>query len=84
MISSLVLNILAVATLSPIRADSDSISKVINLDEVIVTSSRNRIDDQGSKIVYNAYLEKVRTDVSMTDLMRKIPTLSVDINVTLV
>lgn len=80
MISSLVLNILAVATLSPIRADSDSISKVINLDEVIVTSSRNRIDDQGSKIVYNAYLEKVRTDVSMTDLMRKIPTLSVDIN----
>lgn len=79
MICSLALDILATATLLAV-ADSDSICKVVNLDEVNVMATRHKIDDHGNKIVYNTYLEKVRTDISTVDLMRKVPTLCVDIN----
>lgn len=80
MIFSLALDILAATALFTASADSDYISKVVNLGEVRVTATRHKIDDQGGKIVYNAYLEKVRTDVSTADLMRKVPMLSVDMN----
>lgn len=80
MIFSLALDVLAASALFTVTSDSDSISKVVNLGEVKVTSTCHTIDDQGDKIVYNVYLEKVRTDVSTIDLMRKIPTISVDMN----
>lgn len=79
MICSLVLSMLSAVTLIQGTVDTTSTKKNVNLSEVIVTASR-KIDDQGGKIVYNAYLEKVRTETSAIDLMRKVPMLSVDIN----
>lgn len=71
---------LALSMLSavPIQATADSVINNVNLREVVVTA--HKIDDRGGKIVYNAYLEKVRTETSAVDLIRKVPMLSVDIN----
>lgn len=79
MIYSFVLDVL-VAAITSVPSTNDSIQKMVNLDEVKVTSSYHKITDQGGKIVYNVYLEKVRTEVSTADLMRKVPMLSVDMN----
>ena len=79
MICLLALNIFTAASFLTATAKNDS-NKVVNLDEVSVTAAHHKIDDQGGKIVYNAYLEKVRTDASTADLMRKVPMLSVDMN----
>lgn len=80
MIYLLALNVLEAAMLLSANVDNDSISKVVNLNEVTVSATRQKIGDQGGKIVYNAYLEKVRTDVSTSDLLRKVPMLGVDMN----
>jgi len=80
MIYSIVLSILTATAHFNAYADSDSISKVVNLGEVRITATRHKIDDHGGKLVYNAFLEKVRTDVSTFDLIRKVPMLSVDLN----
>lgn len=80
MICSLTLNILTAAALLTATAENDTIIKVVNLGEVSVTATHHKIEDRGGKIVYNAYLEKVRTDVSTADLMRKVPMLSVDMS----
>lgn len=77
MICSLVLSMLSAVSL--IEATADTAKNVVNLKEVNVTASR-KIDDKGGKIVYNAYLEKVRTETSAIELMRKVPMLSVDMN----
>lgn len=71
---------LALSMLSavPIQATADSVINNVNLREVVVTA--HKIDDRGGKIVYNAYLEKMRTETSAVDLIRKVPMLSVDIN----
>lgn len=79
MVYSFVLDVL-VAAITSVSATNDSIQKIVNLDEVKVTSSYHKITDQGGKIVYNVYLEKVRTEVSTADLMRKVPMVSVDMN----
>lgn len=67
------------SVISLIQASTDTVKNVVNLKEVTITAS-HKIDDKGGKIVYNAYIEKVRSETSAIDLMRKVPMLSVDIN----
>lgn len=78
MICSLTLSILSTFTVH-CTADS-SISKTINLKEVVISSDNHKVEEKDGKIVYNAYMEKVRTDVSAADLLRKVPMMSVDVN----
>ncbi|OYP55491.1 TonB-dependent receptor domain-containing protein [Segatella bryantii] len=77
MICSLALSMLS--AIPQTQATNDTVKHVVNLKEVNITAS-HKIDDKGGKIVYNAYLDKVRSETSAIELMRKVPMLSVDMN----
>lgn len=77
MFYSLALSVFASSAVS-FAVDSSITQKTVNLNEVSVLATKHKVDDLGGKIVYNAYLEKVRTDVTTADLLRKVPMVAVD------
>jgi len=50
------------------------------LEEVTVFAKKNLFEDEGNKLIYNVDKELVNTAVSSSDVLRKTPMVSVDIN----
>lgn len=76
----LMLTIPAVSQKQTDSINQDSIFRTIELDSIIIMSRIHKIDDQGSRLIYNVYQEKVNSAVSSIDILRKTPMVSVDLN----
>lgn len=57
-----------------------SVFKVVELSDVNVQGKIRRVDDLGSKIIYNVYQEKINIAISTIDLLRRTPLVTVDVN----
>lgn len=60
--------------------DLDSTLKSLNLNEVVVYAKRNTVEDDGDKLVYNAYSDPTNASSTTVDILRKAPMVTIDMN----
>jgi len=54
--------------------------KTINLKEIVIYAKKHIVEDEGYKLVYNVDKDLTNISVTTTDVLRKTPMVSVDIN----
>lgn len=60
--------------------DLDSTLKSLSLNEVVIYANRNTVEDDGNKLVYNAYNDLTNAFATTVDILRKVPMVTINMN----